>query len=177
MKAKKKYELSILGILFLFAYILATEVLERYTSTFDLYKELSLKESQLLSPEELSQKKADLQMQRAALARQLNAGSRSFDRNQLGIVRFLNESAEAERLQFRTLTPLQDVVAGQISETGFNVEFSATYHTIGKFINKLERGPLPIEIRKLVLEAQKPGSTVLKASLEAKARFLPKESI
>ena len=177
MTDKRKYQRMLIASIVAFIYVACVEVVDRFQGTINLYNELQAKELKILTPEELAQKKADLVLQRAKLIRAMTEGNQSVERNQLGVVKFLNKSAREASVKFQSLTPLEDVSAGQMKTMGFRLDMITQYHRVGSFVNRIESGPLPVQVLKINLEKEKAGSSNLLVTIEGRVHFLTKESL
>jgi hypothetical protein len=176
MPEKKKYQILIVGILLLGIYVLVTEIADRWGITFRHYNELSDAGSQVLSPEELVQKKKELIIQKNVLTMQLTDGRGQYEQNQIGVIKLLHASAREANLFLRSLTPLDCKPYGQLIEHAFRIELVGTYHSLGTYINALETGPIPIQIFKMDMTSQSPGASAIFINIEGKAFVLSKET-
>ena len=176
MPEKKKYQILIAGVLLLGLYVFATEIADRWVLTFQHYKELSNAGSQVLTPEEIIQKKGELAIQKKVFTTQLTDGKGQYEQNQIGVIKLLQISAREANLFLRSLTPLDSKSNGQLIEHGFRIELVGTYHSLGIFINALETGQIPIQILKMEMTSQSLGAAAIVINVEGKAFVLPKET-
>jgi Tfp pilus assembly protein PilO len=176
MSEKNKYQILITGVLLLGICILKTELADRWVHTLQHYKEFSDAKSQVLSPEELDQNKKELTVQKSVLTAQLTGGKGPYEQNQIGVIKLLHISARGANLIIRSLTPLDSKSYGQLIEHGFRIELVGTYHSLGRFINALETGPIPIQIIKMDMTSQLPGAAAIVINLDGKAFVFSKET-
>jgi Tfp pilus assembly protein PilO len=164
----RQYQLLIVATIVAFAYLLGSEVVDRWGSALQLYDELIEKEQTSVDPAELAARKVILLDRKGALTRQLAARSQEFEQTQAGLVRFLNAKARAGGFRFESLVPKEVRSAGRMKEVGLTIDFQAGYHQVGAFVHALETGPFPLEIHRADLIARQPGSAALQVRLEGR---------
>ncbi len=176
MRTKRQYEMMTVGVLFLFVYLLATEVVDRISSTLGLYAALCATRASLMTPEELKQKESELEFKRIMLLKMLNSGNKLSVLNQTGVVDFVNACADKAKLRFTSLTPTDTSRLGEIVETGFGAVFQGTFSQARAFVHELETGSLPTEIQKTDMETTRPGGKWLKVIVSGKVRFVQRDA-
>jgi Tfp pilus assembly protein PilO len=173
MTKKRRYQLLIIATLVITVYIAGAEVFDRWRETFRLHDDLAKKEQSLLGPAELSARKVLLQERKRSLTEKVAARSKVFEQTQAGLVKFLNAQARANGFCFESIAPKDLREAGQLKEISLTLDFQATYHKVGAFVNALETGPFPLGIDRADLIAREPGSSSLQVRLEGRVA-LPK---
>jgi Tfp pilus assembly protein PilO len=168
MTRKRQYQSLILLTLVIAVYLLGTEVVDRWEGAGQLYDELVKKEQTSLDPSELAATKAVLAERKLALTKKLAARSQTYEQTQAGLVKFLNAQARTSGFRFESLAPKELRTAGRLKEVGLTIDFQATYHQVGSFVNALESGPFPLEIDRADLIVREPGSSLLQARLEGR---------
>jgi Tfp pilus assembly protein PilO len=172
MTERRKYQLMILGTALLFAYVLLTEVADRWKNTYVLFTSYQEKKQAVLNPEKLAEKKMNLLSRKRELGSLLTGGGRSFDQSETGVFEYVNANAKETGIRFESLIPIPSERAGQIKEIGFKINCAANYHQIGRFINAAETGAMLVRINKIALSSQSSGSPLLQVNIEGAAYIL-----
>ena len=167
--SKEKYAMLTGLAVLSFAYILATETLDRWKETAQLYSALQGKRGELLTPDQLRAKKTSLMAEDKALTSILSKGMSTYAQNHSGVFEYLNSNAKENGILFESIIPKEAVANGQMKEFAFKVDFDATYHQLGKFINAIETGTVPVSIVQLDMAPDPGRLTKLRVSAEGKA--------
>src|SRR5258707_2428541 len=138
MPQKKKYQILIAAALVLCVYLASTEIIDRWAEVFRLHAIFIQKEETLLDPQVLAEKKMDLLARKRLLGSMLTKGTARYEQSETGVFEYLNASAKQSGIRFQSLTPLESQTSGQIREVGFKLQFSASYHHLGAFLNAVE---------------------------------------
>ncbi len=168
MTKKRQYQILIAATLVVFAYLLGTEVVDRWTTSVQLYGDLAKKQQALIDPADLATKKLAHVERKQALTKQLAARAQVFDQTQSGLMKFLNAQARSNGFRFESLVPKELRTSSRLKESSLTIDFQASYCQVGAFVNALEAGPFPIEIDRADLVVKEPGSSVLQVRLEGR---------
>ncbi len=167
----RKYQWMTVGMVALFLYLSATEIVDRWGETFQIYGELQAKELQ--SPENLVARKLELQARQHALAARFIKDAGRFEQSETGVVEFLNAAGRETGVTFESLTPVAADRAGRMQEVSFSIRAVADFHGIGRFINQLETGPMMVRMKSLDLSAAQKTSSRISARIEGSAFVIP----
>jgi hypothetical protein len=132
-----------------FAYLLLTEVLERWTSTLGHWAVLRNKTEQARSPEELESRRRLLAEEHAFISKEIRTRSGRFEQNPVGAVEFLNARAKESRVRIVSMVPAPVTRKGQTELMPVSAVVVGEYHQIGTFVNNLESGGICFQVRKL----------------------------
>lgn len=153
-------------------YLLFTEVYDRVEETIIQYAEVTEKEKALLTPEEFSLRKRELQIEKQHLTVWAKKNFIAVQQNQGGLFEYLNSNAKEHRVILRSVTPQETKTSGGATIIPFTMTFIANFHEAAKFINSIEMGTIPIRINSTVIQAEKIGSANLTVSISGQARLL-----
>ncbi len=170
--SKEKYVFLIVLTTISFVYILVTEVVDRFSQTAQSYNELQGKKGELLTPDELRTKKSSLVAENEKLTTILTKDMSSFSKNHMGVFEYLNSNAKENGIIFGSLIPKEAVNNGQLKELAFKVDFDADYHQLGKFVNAIETGPMPVSIIKMDIATDPEKASKVHVSAEGKAYMI-----
>jgi Tfp pilus assembly protein PilO len=168
MTKKRQYQILIAATLIVFAYLLGTEVIERWKTSVELYGDLAKKQQATIDPAELVARKMALTERKQTLTKQIAARSQVFDQTQSGLMKFLNAQARSNGFRFESLVPKELRTSGRLKESSLVIDFQSTFQQVGSFVNALETGPFPLEIDRADLAIRQPGSSVLQVRLEGR---------
>jgi Tfp pilus assembly protein PilO len=172
MSQQKKYQYGTVVLVLLFLYLFATEVPDRWRTTFRLYDDIKTKEE--LNPEKLAQKKMELRARHQELMAALVRSSGSYDQSRTGVLEYLNASARQAGVKFESLVPSESESAGQMLEIGFKIGINSGFHRIGTFINTIEKGTMCARIRKIEVQSRSESGSNVNAMIEGSVTILPK---
>ena len=167
----RRYQLMTVGLLVLFLYVSATELVDRWGETIRLYSDLEQKEQQ--SPENLISRKYELQARQQALAAKFTKDVGRFEQSETGVVEFLDVTGRETGVTIESLTPATSERAGRIQEVSFSVKANADYHAIARFVNQLETAAMMVQMKTIELSAPQKGSSRLSARVEGSAFIMP----
>ena len=171
IELKNKYFLILVGAVVVFIYICMTEIAERFAEVVELYSQLRQKESTLLTPNKVDEQKRALALRSKELSQALFLGGQNYDQSPSGVVEFLGDCARESKLHFESLAPSPIKSGNGISELGFKISSRTRYNQVGKFVNEIESGALPVRLKKLELISKAPGASTIQLNLEASAFF------
>ncbi|MGB2869556.1 MAG: type 4a pilus biogenesis protein PilO [Bacteroidota bacterium] len=166
MSVRKKYQSLLVMTAALFFYLIITEVSGRVTESIRRYEDLTEKREAFVTPGELELKKSNLISRKRELTSGLLKEAKFEERSEVGVVGCLNRVSKEAGVQIRTLTPTEVKTSGASKEFGFKLELKGSYHRIGRFINRVETGPLATRIRKLEIILDESQSSTLAVNLE-----------
>lgn len=155
-----------------FIYVLSTEVAGRWEETFGLYDQVREKKKEMLNPDELKAKKSSLIDQNERLSSVLTKGVRTYNQNENGVFEYLNSNAKSNSVVFESLIPKESVNSAQSREFAFKVDFQASYHQLGRFVNAIETGSVPVNIVKMEIVTDPSKPSKLHVSSEGKAYLI-----
>jgi Tfp pilus assembly protein PilO len=176
MKAKKKYQLIILSILCLFVYLLFTEIADRWQHSVVLYGEWQTKNAVTPEGDALRQQKMMLEARRTLLKEQSDQKS-SEKTDQFAFLKSLHTTAKACGVRIQAMAPSEIQSKDTVAALALKMETLARYHDLGRFVNVLETGAIPLDVTKLEMISE-PSShnSVLDVFIEGKV-LLPVEKI
>ena len=122
-------------------------------------------------------KKQDLLARKKFLAASLASGDTRYEENQTGVFAFLSVSAQKAGVRFESLFPLAAPVTGQMKEISFKITFSADFHHVGSFINRIETGPVVVRLKRLEIASHSVTARELEVSAEGAAYQLSKTTL
>lgn len=172
MSETNRYYIFSLLALVITGYLLFTEVYERIEGTVVQYSEVGEKEKALLTPEEFSLRKRELQIEKQNLAIWAKKNSISTQQHQGGLFGYLNSNAKQANVLVRSITPQETRTSGSATIIPFSMTFSAKYHSAAKFINSIETGSIPIVLTVTNIQAEKIGNAILTVTVTGQARLL-----
>jgi Tfp pilus assembly protein PilO len=166
MNGKKKYDILIGATVLCFLYLLATEVTTRWEGFLQKYQNYREQEITMFTTDELQERKQNLLARKNALLASLRKGSKSYERNQTGLLLFLEDNAKTTGIRLESIIPEEPKEAGEVKEIGFALRFVGNFHQTGKLVNKIETGELPVKIKKMLLETSKEERKLIQVSIE-----------
>jgi len=172
MAAKNKYLLILIGSALVFIYVCVTEIADRFGEVQDLYAQLRQRESDLLTPEKLSEKKHALQLRAKELTLALFLGDQTYGQSPTGVVEFLGACAKKSNVHFESLTPSGVNSQEGINELDFKIASIAKFDQVGHLVNEMESGSFSIRLKKLELVSKPPVLSTLRLELEGSAFIL-----
>ena len=175
MSPKRKYQLLLAGVVFLFVYVTGTEVLDRWRDTYAQYSDFAQKQKEVLEPSILAEKKLGLIVQRDSLTGLLTEDRGDYDQSQTGVFEFLAATARTTNVRMESVVPLSVQNEGQVENVGFHLIVSGGFHDVGFYLNALEGGAMSVNIRKL--ELSNGGKALLHADMEGVASVFPRKSV
>jgi len=173
MPPKRKYQLLVAGVVFLFVYVTGTEVVDRWRDTYAQYLDFAQKQKEVLEPAILAEKKLELLARRDSLTGLLTEDGGDYDQSQTGVFEFLAGTARTTNVHMESVVPVSVQKEGQVENIGFRLALSAGFHDVGFYLNALEGGAMSVRISKL--ELSNGGKVLLHADLEGVASVFPRK--
>ncbi|MGD0339100.1 MAG: type 4a pilus biogenesis protein PilO [Bacteroidota bacterium] len=173
MNQKKKYQYFTAALFLVFIYLTGTEVLDRWSTSLQLYNEMRAKEE--LNPEKLAMKKMELRARRQQLMTALTRNSGNYDQSETGVFEYLNSCAHEASVKFESLVPAESESTSQLREIGFKIGISNDFHHVGTFVNTIENGTLSARIRKIEIQSRSKSGSPVSATIEGSVSILPKK--
>ena len=174
MSERRKYHLSTGVVLLLGFYVFMTEVLGRWTDTYQTVNELRAKEVAILEPDQIAQKKLRLVAEKTAVLGRISLASKVYDQNETGVFEFLSAAAKESNMRFESLIPAESESNGEFRQIGFRITTRAGFHRIGKFVNQVEMGILNVRLERIELTADDPYSAQLEVNVGGSAYVFPR---
>ena len=160
----QKYRLSTLGVAIVAVYLCGTEVADRWEGSWDAYRSLSAKETKLANPENVVERRRQLQAEVVSLRATSASSLGEIERSENGVIAWIGQCARKTGLRIASLVPRSE---GSSSTTEIQMTVGGRYHDIGRMVNMLEQGPVVIRVQKL--ELSKASSLSLSAKLVLRA--------
>ena len=170
--ARNKYYLILIGSALGFIYICVTEIADRCGEVQELYAQWRQKESELLTPQKLTEKKQTLQLRARDLTQALFMGDQRYGQSPTGVVEFLGACAKKSNVRFESLTPSDVNSREGINELGFKIASIAKFDQVGHLVNEMESGSFSVRLKSLELVSKPPGVSTLRLELEGSAFIL-----
>jgi Tfp pilus assembly protein PilO len=176
MTTKKKYQLIIISTLCLFVYLLSTEIIDRWQHSVVLYGELRSKNAITPEAETLVQEKMTLET-RCTVLKEQSVQKNSEKIDQFVFLKSLHTTAKACGVRIQALSPSEIQSKDTVAALSLKIETLSRYHDLGRFVNALETGAIPLDVTKLEMISE-PSShnSVLEAFIEGKV-LLPVEKM
>ena len=172
MQSNKRYKYFTAVALCIFIYILGTEVLGRFEQSVEQYSELSAKQKTVLTPEEFTLRKRELNIEKEHLTLLAKEHQSLIKLNQGGVFEYLNLHAKNTGIVVKSIIPAEEKIVGRAKSIGFTMNFGGKYHNAAKFVNEIESGSIPININKILCSSDPIGNANLVVVIEGQARFL-----
>lgn len=154
---------------FLFFYLILTEVANRYLATWNLYLGLAQKKSMVMTPAELDREKGQLAAERDSLLSRILALQQSYQENEVGVVECVTDKSKLSRIILRSFSPGKTRSLGQFREFMFHLSVQGRFDRIGLFINALESSTIRFNLTKARLDSNPIGQSHLSVEIDAKA--------
>jgi len=165
----RKYLSLTAAVCFVFLYLIFTEVCDRYSNTWSLYSALRKKESTVLDPVLLEQKKRILTAQRDSMSSRILQDRSAYRQNEIGVIQCVADDARRSQVMIGSFNPGDEHVSGQFEEFDFGVSVKGRFSQMGILINELETETIPFDITKVRMISSPIGESSLQVSIEAKA--------
>ncbi len=170
MTGKRKYHVYALGVLAIFAYLVLTEIADRWSTAWTEYSHLETKKNSMRDPESVVSYKRELQAEITQIRASYNALSGQLDQSETGVIDWVDQSAKLARVRVESLTPHKSQDSSTIA---FTLDVVGEFHRIGQFVNHLEGGPIAMKVVKIDLSRDTRAS--LRAKLEIHATLVPRK--
>ncbi len=164
MEARRKYTILITGAVIVFVILLLTEVADRGGQVLRSFYELREKNTMLLPPDVVQEKKADLIQQKERLTSLLAGRKSLFEHDEGGVFEFLSAGARDSGIRLLSVTPGTPQELDQVTEIPFTLVIEGPYHRLAEFLNAVETGEFLVSIRKMTL-ARGGAPTALRGSV------------
>jgi hypothetical protein len=168
---KKKYQLLIVLTVALFVYAMGTEVCDRWAELIEGWAELKAKEESLVSPSDLEQRRNALGAEKAALLNKVKESRGKYQQNQAGLFEYLISSASEHGVKYRSIEPGEAKTVGSAMEQTFKATCSGDFLTLGRWIQSLEKGAIPVKVTKLEVSANDARRSTLQVVLWGRAHL------
>jgi Tfp pilus assembly protein PilO len=171
MTIVRRYQVLSVCVVALFLYLLQGEAFDRWDGAIRLYKEVEAREKDDATT--LAVRKKSLIAREDSLRSLIAGKSNQYDQSETGVLEFLNASARDNGLAFQSLTPLFPPKKGQVREVVFTIHLLTGFHSVARFINTIETGPLIVRIQTLQLSIAAKNSAQLGAEIGGTAYIFP----
>ena len=154
---------------FVFAYLIFTEVYDRYSATFGLYEDVGARKATVRDPALLKHKLKLLTAERDSLSKRILSARRGYQQNEIGVIQCVTDNARKDRVVVKGISPGKGVSLGQLKEFDFSLALSARFSQVGLLINGLENETIPFEVSSVEMISDPIGKPALKTTLQARA--------
>lgn len=170
MSAEKKYKTLIVSTVVMVVYLCLTEVYGRWSETIALSVEFAHRE-EVPDLEMLEQARSELLQRKKTLLVAVVDKSGRYEQTETGLFEFLSEQGQSAGIRYGSLVPEESEPKGELTEVGFNIEFSSDFHRMGKWLNSLESGPIPTHISMVRISSENALSDKLNATVKGRAHI------
>ncbi len=173
MTPKKKYQFIIAGMLLFFFYLLATEITDRWQQSLEYYQDWRSKNEVTPDANTLHQQKTGYEAELTLLKKDLGQ-DHSGKIDQFAFLKSLHITARTSGVRIQALSPSEIQSKDTVTSMALKVDVLAHYHDLGRFVNALETGRIPLAVIKLEMSSVQASNAMLEASIEGNV-LLPVE--
>jgi hypothetical protein len=171
MTALRKYQLLLGATVALFVYLVATEVVDRYSGLWSLYGELQVIQESAREPQVLEAEQVKLQDRQRKLKESLRLRSGNYEQSRTGAVEFVSALATRTGVRVESLAPSRPDTIGQNEAMAFKLSLVAPFHRTGLFLNQMENGPFSLSINRLEMSREGAPAGAVKTMVEGVVRL------
>ena len=166
MTASQKYRLMTILILAGSAWILISEVWDRWDASYTAWVTFREKSAKVLTPEETVEKREVLLTKIQTVQALMKRSTVGADQSEAGLIQLIGEAAKKENLAVESVTPVQSENGESLT---VNLDLRGRFHNVARFINAVERAPIAVKIAQV--ELQRETSRALHVKVTANITF------
>lgn len=177
MNDKRKYLLICVVAVVLFLYVLCTEVADRWSDAIKLYSDLRKGRAAALTPDQLVQKRNELIRRKNILAARTTRELGEYWESVPGFLEFLNRCAKGDNIRIESVVPSQSHADDQVEELKFKIDFTSDFHRAASFLNAVENGAIPVQIKSIGMILESAASSTLQLNAEGIAKVVSQHDL
>jgi len=166
MTLHQKYRKAVAAVIGVFVLSALFEVIPRWEELWTLRQNVAAKKEQVKNLSTIGKKHVVLGERKKLLLKLLSSNDVKNEQSSTGALEYLTHTATKNDIKITSLIPTGSKQRGDVEDFGFKVSFAASYHTIGKFLNALETGPMNVKFIKIDVANGTAGTDNLLVSVE-----------